>query len=584
MNGMRVLVNVYRALPASGGAGGAGKFLEALLTGLASRVQLRAIASESNRQCLPVARGLEYVMVSEESQAAFAQHFEWADIYYDPLNGLGPTLIPPRLPVAVAIMDLQHNVYPRFFAGGMYEARNRAYGFAIQRADGVITISEFERENIRRVYGVDHVYVVPLSGYTSEPDASGVVSLTARAKALGGGPYLIYPAIAWRHKNHFRLMEATGLAMRHAQDLRLILTGIEKHGSSSNLHMWKLVAEKLEDAVEAHGHLPQQEFALRLRGARGLVFPSLYEGFGIPVVEAMQMGIPVLTVRETAIPEVAGDAVMYFRDPRNSQAMSEDIRRFWSDGDLRSELTVRGLEQGARFSKAQFINDTVEALTVVRERHRSRAAAVSSSWRKPAYRETDSEQPLTAIVLIEARREAIWPAVESTRTALRSRYFDDMRLCFVLDRSAGENVLAAAFGARDEYALADIEDPDEVALAIRFFCESVVDSTYVVYTRSGHLLSASHDAVRVALRNLDYVDDVGCAVLDSANSGWAVVTPSVGEQEAVEIVDSIRPRRLAFFENLILRSRLLETAGPIGSLRLLSTFVRAVKYLSGPAA
>ncbi len=577
-NGMRVLVNGFRALPPDKGAGGAGKFFDSLLTGLSSRVALRVVVSEANRESMPNDRSIEYVIAREETQEEYFPHFEWADIYYDPLNGLGPVLIPPRLPVAVAIMDLQHNVYPQFFPNGMYEARNKAYGFAMGRADGVITISEFERQNIRRVYGLDNVYVVHLTGYMSAKRAAG--DLRGRARQLARAPYLICPAIPWRHKNHYRLLEAIGLLRNEVPDLRLVLTGVEKHGSSTSLHSWKVVAEHLESSVEVYGHLPQDEFAGLLAGAKGMVFPSLYEGFGIPVVEAMQMGVPVLAVRETAVPEVAGDAVLYFRDPRNTLAMSEDIRRFWEDDELRAGLSARGREQGSKFSVERFIDETVDALESIRERN----AASRASWPQPDYSELKAMKPLTAIVVVEAQGEAVRHEVQRARTALRQCLCSDTPLLFVVDRGVDKETLATAFEVDESYTLASLSDTDEIALAVRFLCESVVNSKYVLYTRTGNLCSASWHATRAALRNLDHIDGAGCAMLDPANQVWTIVFPSTAEAELAEILQSIRPRRLSFFENLILRTSVLESAGSIGSLRLVSGFIHNVPYLSGPAS
>jgi glycosyltransferase involved in cell wall biosynthesis len=579
---MRVLVNGFLALPATEGAGGAGKFFEALLTGLASRVQLRVVASPTNRSGLPDDPDIEYVVVKDEAQELYLPHFAWADIYYDPLNGLGPALIPPRLPVATAIMDLQHNVYPRFFSHAMYEARNRAYGYAVGRADGVITISEYERENIRRVFGTEHVYVVPLSGYTSEPEKGRAPDLLSRARSLSTGDYLIYPAIPWRHKNHFRLLEAAGLLKQTLPEFRLLLTGVERHEVSSTLHSWKLVAEGLEQRVEVRGHLPDAEFAMRMAAARGMVFPSLYEGFGIPVVEAMQMGIPVLTVPETAIPEVAGDAVAYFRDPRNSVRMAEDIRDFWNDEELRTDLARRGREYAARFSRKRFVEDTLAALSDIVLRRRSTGSRVGE-WRPPQFEEVQTERPVSAIVVIDQRGEAAAADIANARVALQSALFPDSPVAFIVDRSVPAEILTSALQAGEQYAIASLGDTDEIALAVRFLCESVVGTTYVLYTRSGNLPGFSNAAAAAAMRLMDYRSELGCALLDSRNAAWSVVSPSASEAEAADVVESIRPRRLTFFENLIVRTRLLDTGGPIGSLRLLSTFVRTVSYLSGPA-
>jgi len=97
-------------------------------------------------------------------------------------------------------------------------------------------------------------------------------------------------------------------------------------------------------------YLPFERLMLLLKGARGLVFPSLYEGFGIPLLEAMLMGCPVITSKGTSLPEVCGDAAL-FVDPLNVKDISEAIDALASNDDLAAELVRRGKAQAARFSR-----------------------------------------------------------------------------------------------------------------------------------------------------------------------------------------------------------------------------------------
>ncbi|MEA2727608.1 MAG: hypothetical protein QOF70_2083, partial [Acetobacteraceae bacterium] len=90
-----------------------------------------------------------------------------------------------------------------------------------------------------------------------------------------------------------------------------------------------------------------------MRGARALLFPSLYEGFGLPVLEAMTLGTPVMTSNVTSLPEVAGDAALLV-DPRDISAMAAAIRQLDNDTDLLGELSVRGRIQAAKFSMANY--------------------------------------------------------------------------------------------------------------------------------------------------------------------------------------------------------------------------------------
>jgi len=592
---LHVLVNAYRALPADAGAGGAGKFLNALIIGLAPRVQLRVLVSAANRDSFPQVPGAELVIVPGESELAYRTHFDWCSIYYDPLNGLRPLELPPAMAIAAAIMDLQHNLYPRNFPGGMYEARNRDYGFAIRRATGVITISQFERQNILRVYGAEiRVHVTHLTGFIAdhplETRAWERADLTSRIPAAAAEQYLIFPAVPWRHKNHYRTLEAIGLLRSlpslRIPDLRVICTGIEKHGSSSNIHLWKHAAEGLDDVVEFLGHLAEAEFATLMRHARGLLFPSLYEGFGIPIVEAMQLGVPVLTVRETAVPEIAGDAVQYFHNPRDPFRMAQDIHEFWTTDDLREQLARRGRIQGQQFSTQRFAEDTLAALTSILDHHLSRPMP-EVGHRPPLYRELEQTPPLTILCVVERLpTDDIAAAIRELRPRLRLLAWSDTPILWIIDRgivSEDLGALVSELGPGEGYTLAAIADRDEVTLALRFGCESFTVSEYVIYIRSGLPPAASHASLVTALTMLDRDPEIGGALLHPGNTTWSVVSPVTDETRASEIVLGLRDRPLQFFENVVLRSGITQAVGHIGTVRLVSHFVRKAAYLTGPA-
>ncbi|MDB5402323.1 MAG: hypothetical protein JWQ55_4341, partial [Rhodopila sp.] len=105
--------------------------------------------------------------------------------------------------------------------------------------------------------------------------------------------------------------------------------------------------------VRRISYLPLGQLVTLMRGARALLFPSLYEGFGLPVLEAMTLGTPVMTSNVTSLPEVAGDAALLV-DPRDISAMAAAIRQLDNDTDLLGELSVRGRIQAAKFSMANY--------------------------------------------------------------------------------------------------------------------------------------------------------------------------------------------------------------------------------------
>jgi glycosyltransferase involved in cell wall biosynthesis len=237
------------------------------------------------------------------------------------------TIALPRTPVAtvVSLLDVQHLDLPAMFPRAERAFRSVAWHRSVRGADRVIAISEFVRERTVAKLGLpaDRIRVVPL-GIDHE-----------RLRPTGGErePFLFYPARRWPHKNHERLFEAFALVRHERPELRLVLTG---GGNFAGI----------PDGVEARGHVPWDEVVGLMQRAAALVFPSLYEGFGLPPLEAMACGCPVACSNAAALPETVGDAARLF-DPRDPRAIAAATLEVLSDPD---EWSRRGLARAARYS------------------------------------------------------------------------------------------------------------------------------------------------------------------------------------------------------------------------------------------
>jgi glycosyltransferase involved in cell wall biosynthesis len=170
-------------------------------------------------------------------------------------------------------------------------------------------------------------------------------------------PFLYYPAATWPHKNHLTLLSAVSvLQERYGFDGDLVLTGVTKQ------HHEKIYSEiqrlGLQKRVRLMGYLPYGDLPLVYNLARLMVFPSLFEGFGIPLLEAMACGCPVACSNTTSLPEVAGDAAVQF-DPLSPEDMAAAIWSVWSDESLRQDLKQRGVERAARFTWEETARRTV---------------------------------------------------------------------------------------------------------------------------------------------------------------------------------------------------------------------------------
>jgi glycosyltransferase involved in cell wall biosynthesis len=230
---------------------------------------------------------------------------ERAEVVHYPLTLRLP---PSDRPTVTSLLDVQHLDLPQMFSRAERAFRAVAWARSVRAADRVIVISDFVRERAVAKLGLD-------------PDRIRVVHLGVDHDRLGPGAgsreeFLLYPARRWPHKNHERLFEAFALLRRQRPGLRLVLTGGGDFGG-------------VPDGVEARGHVPTAEVDALMRSAAALVFPSLYEGFGLPPLEAMACGCPVACSNAGSLPEVVGDAARLFdpRDPRAIAGAVEDVLR-----------------------------------------------------------------------------------------------------------------------------------------------------------------------------------------------------------------------------------------------------------------
>ncbi len=267
-------------------------------------------------------------------RTARALHRHRPEVFFTP--GFNPPLRSP-VPFVFCIHDLIHVRVPEESS----PAKTAYYRWIVRpaglRAHRVITDSEFSRRSILAWSGWpdERVVVVPLAASTAfRPDG---------ARHDAGGPYLLHVGNAKPHKNRRRLIEAFG-ASRLAPALRLVLLGDSEPGEIA-------LARRLGvgESVVYAGVVPEPRLPDCYRGATAVVCPSLYEGFGLPALEAMACGTPVAAARATSLPEVAGDAAVYF-DPLDVADIARALVAVATDGALRAALVSRGARRAAAFS------------------------------------------------------------------------------------------------------------------------------------------------------------------------------------------------------------------------------------------
>ena len=235
-----------------------------------------------------------------------------------------------------------------------------------RNADHIVTVSEFSRTDIMRLTGIggDRItntyQAVELPpAYLNRTDAE-VADDLERIYGLGFREYFLFVGALEPKKNIERLIEAYASS---GTQRPLIIVGKlgwqydEILAKIADERFYRLVQEGNEFSIRRRvrhlDYVPIGRLVTLLKGARGFLFPSIYEGFGLPVLEAMLAGAPVMTSRSTSLAEVAGDAALLV-DPYDSDARAGAIRRLDHDADLRFELSRRGLERAQFFSKQKY--------------------------------------------------------------------------------------------------------------------------------------------------------------------------------------------------------------------------------------
>lgn len=302
--------------------------------------------------------GLDYWESPEVLELRFARSLD-ADIAYSLPGYIQPDLYPLRQ--VVMVPDIQHEYCPEFFTEQALEERKRLYTDAVRRADHICAISEFTRQTLIDRLGVppDRVTAIPLAAdpiFCSEaPSARDAATLGKYG--LEPGSYFYFPGHTWQHKNHRTAIEGLRILRdKHGRQPLLVCTGGPREAQPALEQ--QIDAHGLRQHVRFLGYCPHDDLPALYRGAVALVFPSLFEGFGIPVLEAMASGCPVVCSRSTSLPEIGGDAPLFI-DPTDAEACADAMNRLMCQCDLRAELRARGLRRAPQFSWRRHTWDTI---------------------------------------------------------------------------------------------------------------------------------------------------------------------------------------------------------------------------------
>jgi glycosyltransferase involved in cell wall biosynthesis len=318
------------------------------------RAEDQAFAAELGENFRAVPERSRGYSIREQIAVPLDLRREKVDLFHAPHYVL-PPLTPCRS--VVTIHDCIHLRFPQYLPSRLgYAYARTSMWFATHRSARVLTVSEASKRDILRYFHVPPskitvIYNAIDERFSEEPPADEVMRVRERYQL--NDPFILYAGNIKPHKNLERLIEAFHTIRRgELEHVKLLIIGdeISKYAAlRRTVHRYKL-----HKHVRFFGFVPDATLAILYRLARVFVFPSLYEGFGLPPLEAMASGTPVITSNVSSLPEVVGDAAMLI-DPYQPDAIAGAIRRVMLDDRLRDDMRERGLARVREFSWARSI-------------------------------------------------------------------------------------------------------------------------------------------------------------------------------------------------------------------------------------
>jgi glycosyltransferase involved in cell wall biosynthesis len=270
-----------------------------------------------------------------------------ADLFFSPDGYLS---LKTSIPQVGVIHDLNFEHYPADIPSSARKYLKKFFPLFAKKANHIITVSEYSKHDIVSTYSIlpDKITVAHNGGSDAFKPLDTDDKSAIQNKYTAGEEYFVFVGALHPRKNLIRLFEAFSQFKSESKSKTKLLIVGEK--------LWK--DDKIEKAYfdstvknEIHftGHLPLSDLTKAVGGAKCLVFPSYFEGFGIPLVEAMRAGCPISCGDRTSLPEVAGDAAIYF-DPFSITDMKNSLIQMDSNANLRNELSRKGIERSKLFS------------------------------------------------------------------------------------------------------------------------------------------------------------------------------------------------------------------------------------------
>jgi glycosyltransferase involved in cell wall biosynthesis len=372
---VRIVIDYRPALRARTGVGEHIHQITRALAQTGSDALTAFSSSWKDRVPATVAVDLPSVRIVDRRVPVGVLNFSWHRLLWPPIEALAggeydiahsphPLLLPSRSAAqVVTIHDLHFLAHPDRTSAEIrrdYATLVRAHA---HRADRIIVVSKFVAGEVQRLLDIpaDRISVC----------ANGAPEWKGPPADSDAGGYLLYTGTIEPRKNVGGLLDAYArLIARRPNTPRLVIAGRAEHGSAAVLA--RLNEPPLAGNVEYRGYVPASDREALFKGAHAFVLPAFDEGFGIPAVEAMAAGVPVVVSNRGALPEVVGDAGLFI-DPDDIESLTSALDRMLRDSDLRASCARRGLDRARRFTWTQTARDVRRAYedALLARRHRA---------------------------------------------------------------------------------------------------------------------------------------------------------------------------------------------------------------------
>jgi len=274
-----------------------------------------------------------------------------ADIYHF-FNFIAPPCVQGK--VVLSVHDMVYKDHPETTNNTVKFLLNANMEKSLKRADIIVVGSEFTRKRLHHYFNIKQkrVEIIPNGVDFSEfnTEVNNKTLETVKKKYNISGEYFLYIGTVEPRKNLERLIYAYAqFAEKNANPPALVIGGAKGWLTEKIYSACKTVEVLERGEVIFTGYLPREEIPVLMHGAMAFCFPSIYEGFGIPVLEAMACGTPVITANVSSLPEVAGDAA-YYVDPFDIKDISGGLDKVYKNSGLRREMSQKGIKHSKNFS------------------------------------------------------------------------------------------------------------------------------------------------------------------------------------------------------------------------------------------